>query len=326
MRKLLLGTTALAAAATISANAVLADSAPTITGYYEWTYNSRSSAQTALDGTTYGSDSEITFKFSNKTPSGLDISLTTELLADGGDSTIDEASLTIKGGFGTIVLGNNDGAGDTYGVAAADLIAEETAPTQMSATIGTGSDIGQGDLDADKVVYHLPAMADGALTAGASFANAGEEGNADSTAYGVKYTADAGGAAITVGAATQTTENALKDVETSNIGIKVVSGDASFIVSQGSSESNDEDIETNGFAASYKMANGMTVGAYTVNSEDDKDAGEEYERTGVEVQYTIASGLTAYINVDDYEYKTGASSSTTADSGTNSKLTIKATF
>ena len=41
MRKLLLGTTALAAAATLSANAALAD--VSISGYYEWTYQSQSS-------------------------------------------------------------------------------------------------------------------------------------------------------------------------------------------------------------------------------------------------------------------------------------------
>ena len=52
MRKLLLGTTALAAAATLSANAALAD--VSISGYYEWKYQSRSSNVTANDGTTFG--------------------------------------------------------------------------------------------------------------------------------------------------------------------------------------------------------------------------------------------------------------------------------
>ena len=41
MRKLLLGTTALAAAATLSANAALAD--VSISGYYEWKVQSQSS-------------------------------------------------------------------------------------------------------------------------------------------------------------------------------------------------------------------------------------------------------------------------------------------
>ena len=85
-----------------------------------------------------------------------------------------------------------------------------------------------------------------------------------------------------------------------------------------------------GASVSYALPNGMKVGAYTFKSEDDLDAGEEYSRNGVEVQYTIASGLTAYVNIDDYDYKEGTSDGTTAshinDSGTASKLTIKATF
>ena len=52
---------------------------------------------------------------------------------------------------------------------------------------------------------------------------------------------------------------------------------------------------------------------------------EEYTNSGVEIAYTVASGLTAYINVEDYEYKAGTSGGT-ADSGTASKLTIKASF
>ena len=70
----------------------------------------------------------------------------------------------------------------------------------------------------------------------------------------------------------------------------------------------------------------MTIGAYTMESDDGLDAGQEYSKSGVEVQYEIASGLTAVVTVDDYEYKVGTSSQGTADSGTNSKLTIKASF
>ena len=69
----------------------------------------------------------------------------------------------------------------------------------------------------------------------------------------------------------------------------------------------------------------MSVGAFTVEVEDDTSS-EEYTNTGAEIQYTIASGLKAFLNVEDYDYKIGTSTSTTADSGTVSKLTIKATF
>ena len=64
-----------------------------------------------------------------------------------------------------------------------------------------------------------------------------------------------------------------------------------MILSQGGYEASDEDIENAGASISYAMPNGMTVGAYTFKSEDDLDAGEEYTRSGVELQYTIATGL-----------------------------------
>ena len=55
---------------------------------------------------------------------------------------------------------------------------------------------------------------------------------------------------------------------------------------------------------------------------------EEYSNTGGEVAYTIASGLTAYLNLNDYKYEIGAGTGvgTTADNGTVTKLTIKASF
>ena len=59
--------------------------------------------------------SEIKFSFTNKTDSGLTIGYTVELDSDAADTAIDESSLSISGGFGKVVLGQNDGAGDNYG-------------------------------------------------------------------------------------------------------------------------------------------------------------------------------------------------------------------
>jgi len=333
MRKLLLGTTALAAAATLSANAALAD--VSISGAYEWNYNSRSSNQSALDGTSFGNDSEIKFTFTNKTDSGLTITAVTELYADGdessdtasttGGSSTDEHSISISGGFGTIKLGNDDSVGDNFGIEAEDLIAEESAPTQASATVLLDTDIVSASSDTNKISYYLPAM--GGFTAGISHYTA-EAGTSDSTEYGAQFTTSAAGSTITIGGATGSTDTAsgTPSIDSQNIGVKIVSGPVSVILAQSSYEASDEDREANGASISYDMGNGMIIGAYTMESDDALDAGEEYSKSGVELQYTIASGLTAVVTVDDYEYKTGTSDSATADSGTNSKLTIKASF
>ena len=322
MRKLLLGTTALAAAATLSANAALAD--VSISGYYEWKVQSQSSNVAATDGTTFANDSEIAFKFSNKTDSGLTIGMVTELSSDDADTAIDESSLSIAGGFGKVVLGGNDGVGDNYGVASSDLPAEEIMTAGQSDSIGIhNADISNLAGDASKIAYHLPAM--GGLTAGVSYVDSGAAGSADSTEVGFKYAMDAAGASITIGGATGTTENATQDIDSQVLGIKVGSGNITAAVSQATLEQSGVDEESNGASVSFKVSDGMTFTVHTTETEDSGNS-EKYTNSGAEIAYTIASGLTAYVNVEDYDYKVGTSTGNTADSGTVSKLTIKATF
>ena len=71
----------------------------------------------------------------------------------------------------------------------------------------------------------------------------------------------------------------------------------------------------------------MTLAAYTAEVDDDISK-EEYSNTGAELIYTIASGLKAIVTIEDYDYKkgTGSGAGTVDDSGTHSKLTMKATF
>jgi len=328
MRKLLLGTTALAAATAMS-TAALAD--VSISGGYEFKYKSVSSSKVTKDGTTFSQgDNDLVLTFTNKTDSGLNLTYRYDIGSIGSDGaglTGDENSLSIAGGFGKVVLGTDDDASDAYNIDEMDLIAEEPTYAMASSSIGTSSSVSSSD--AIKVAYHLPAM--GGLTTGISYADSGEVGATDTTAYGLRYTMDAAGASVTVGYANKTTEAATKDTDQTNMGLKVVSGDLSMIISQGTYEAVDEDRENQGASLSYKLPNGMTIGAYTFKSEDTLDAGEEYTRNGAEVQYTIASGLTAVINVDNYEYKHTASThesatGTHADDGTQTQLTLKAAF
>ncbi len=325
MRKLLLGTSALVAA-TFSANA-LAD--VSISGYYEWRYESRSSQVTSSDGTTFGSDSEVKISFSNKTDSGLDVGLKMELETDAGNSLVQESAITIAGGFGKLQLGGDDGINDgSIPVSALDLIGEEMFYTSgASAAADTDLGIKNGDManlgsNSNKIAYYLPAM--GGLSVGVSHTNASAAGNADTTDYGAAYTMDAGGASITVSGATGTTENASQDIDSQVIGIKVVQGNVSAIVSQAEYEAASNDEQSTAAAVSFKVSDAMTIGVFTAETEDDS-TNEEYTNTGAELNYAIASGLNAIINVEETDYKPGTTGNT-ADSGTTSKLTIKATF
>jgi len=345
MRKLLLGTTALAAAATISANVAVAD--VSISGAYEWKYQSTSSNITANDGTTFATDSEIAFKFSNKTDSGLTIGMVTELESDDADTAINESSLSISGGFGKIVLGGNDGVGDNYGVASTDLPGEEIFATGTDGLTILNADINGLSGDANKISYHMPAM--GGLTAGVSFMNSGAAGSADSTEFGAKYSMSAGGAAITLGVATGTTEASSQDIDSQVMGIKVSSGNITAAISQSTYEKaavaavagsastataarvapiaavDKSDEESTGAAVSFKVNDGMTITLHTTET-DDAVTSEEYSNSGVELAYTLAPGLSAYLNVEDYDYKAGNSTGNTDNAGTASKFTINAAF
>ena len=336
MRKLLLNSTTIASVAAITASitavtASVAIADVSISAFTDFKYMSRSSQVTANDGTTTDSDSEIAFKFSNKTDSGLTIGYTVELESDEGLASaiaIDESSFSIAGGFGKVVLGQNDSVADDYAISADDVAGESEAPTVASASIGTSTDIELSDGDTRKVSYHLPAM--GGFTGGASFTNSGTNNGTDTTSFGFNYEVESGGNTVTLGASTATTEASTTDTDAQILGLKVVSGNLTFVASQTAYEAVDEDIGTTGAGVSYEMANGMVLAAYTMKSEDDLDAGEEYTKSGVELQYNIANGLTAFINVDDYQYKAATSPDTdgtsVVDSGTASKLTIAASF
>ena len=333
MRKLLLGTTALAAAATLSANAALAD--VSISAATEWHYINHGSQDATLDGDKFSQDSEIAFKFSNKTDSGLTIGYTVELESDAGAGgaglIIDESSFTISGGFGSIQLGQNDGVATSYAIEAEDATAEESAGSMASATIRLDTDISLDETDNNKIAYTLPAM--GGFKAGISFEDSGAgsaaANKADITAVGASFTTEAAGSTVTIGAATVTKENSAgTDSDAQNIGVKIASGAATFYLAQSINESSDEDITAQGFGASYNLGNGITLAGFTMTAEDDLDAGEEYTANSVEATYSIASGLAAVLNVTNYDYKAGTNNdnSEAADDGTITKLVIKASF
>jgi len=328
MRKLLISSTALATVAGLTASAAFAD--VSITATSEYALSDRSSKVTASNGTFQSQTSEVGMTFSNKTDNGLTVSYNTQFTS-AGTVAIDESALSISGGFGKIVLGQKDGVGGTYGIGAGDLIAEESGTgTTVSATISTGSDIVLGTNDNNKIAYHIPAM--GGLTAGISFEDSGASATADTatdtSSFGVRYVTDMNGIAITLGAATATTETAagVSSTKATNTGIKVVKGNISAIYASTSYQAEGEDRDSAGYSISYNMGDGLVVGAYSDTSEDQRDVGEKYAVSGFEAQYTLASGLTAVLNLDNYDYDAPTTNAAGSDDGSLTKLTIKAAF
>jgi outer membrane protein OmpU len=329
MRKLLLNSSAIVTLAALTAGTAIAD--VSISGTAEWFHASRNSDIAASNGSYQGVANEVIFSFSNKTDTGLDIGFTTEWNTSGTAGAIDESSISIAGGFGKVVLGNNDSVADAFAVESTDLIAEENsglAPT--SSTIRIDTDLALGNAaDVVKVAYYTPAI--GGFTAGISVEDSGASATAnaatDTTTVGARYTMDLGGTTVSLSAAQAKQEQAAGVVDNvdKNMAIKVVSGNISAIYASTNYKAADEDIDAMGVAVSYNIGNGFVIGAYAESSTDDLDAGEAYDVEGVELQYTIAEGLTAVLNHDNYAYKRGDLTSV-ADDGTNTKFTIKAAF
>jgi len=326
MRKFLLSTSAIAGISLMSSVA-MAD--VTISGTFEWGYDDADSNVASNDGTSTGSTNEVNIDFTNKTDSGLTVTYNTDLDTDGGG--IDDNSLTISGGFGSITLGETDGASDAFGMNPLSLVQEESGGSLLGASATTGNVMtstgGKLDGNGDKVTYKLPAM--GGLTAGASFQNGGVAGGTDTQTFGFAYAMEAGGNAITLGYSSANQEAVTADNDGTSLGVKVVTaGGITFMVAQGTQESNGEDLTAQSAGISYTLANGITLNAGTINSEDDIDTGEEYTMSTYEAVYTIASGLTAVVTVSDFDYEEGTVNNAGKDdiNGTTTSLHIKASF
>ena len=227
MRKLLLTSSALVAAASISSYAVADVS---VTGGFEWAYKSVSSGITTSDGDSMVTDNEIVISFSNKTDNGLTIGGKFEMDVDAANATTDESVMTISGGFGTFRLGQEDSIHETFGITEVDLIDEEgdgryvgTATHTISANAGE-----QGSNDTNKIAYVTPAM--GGFKAGISVEDSGDDATTDMTAMGAKYVMPMAGGSLEV-RYNQSTRDGATDTDSTNMGAKFTMGAMTLIAS-----------------------------------------------------------------------------------------------
>jgi len=330
MRKLLLSSSALVAAASISSYAVADVS---VTGGFEWKYIQKAADLTSVDGDDFGTDNEIVISFSNKTDSGLTIGGKMELGNYNDDTAnttavIDESVLTIAGGFGSFRLGNEDSMHETFGITEVDLIDEEgdgrVANNTISANAGE-----QGSTDTNKIAYITPAM--GGFKAGISVEDSGTGTAAtDMTAMGASYTMPMAGGSLVV-KYNQSTLDGTTDTDSTNMGAQLNMGAMSIIVASMTRETGTtRDEEGTGFSIKYDMGGGMTVAASTTEVEDTGTTAagenEKYTSNIGEVVYTVAPGLKAKVTYTDYEYKDGGGAAGNDDSGQITQLTISASF
>ena len=346
MRKILLSSTSLIAAATIASYATADVS---VTGSFDWKYANIASNVAASDGTTMAQDHEVVISFSEKTDTGLTVSGRYDVDAD--TDGIDESSISISGGFGTITMGANDGVSDAFGVTEQDLINDEPhlakfnpmflADTNANTTVGIMTNAGEVNVsgDANKIAYITPSM--GGFKAGYSVADAGvNTASNDTTDIGLSYTMplEGGSLLFEYNQVKREATDTIEEIQASNYGVTVSMGALTAIASSGQFEEATagstaltEDIEATGFGVKYDMGGGMTIAASVMESEDSADAAaatgakEKYSSNIGEISYSIAPGLTANLTYNDFDYKVGGSG-LTAEAGSITQLTINASF
>ena len=298
-----------------------------ISGTTEFYYKNDDSQITANNGTSMGNtDNEIKLTFSNKTDTGLEFGYIVELTT-GADSssTVDESSLYISGSAGKVVLGGNDAVTDNFGIGEQDIMDEEVTGTYTSATIQSNAGEKTYGADLTKASYFTPTF--GGFQAGVSVYDSGAAGTTDSTSYGASYTIDNLKIGYTNGS--QEVAAGTVDNESQSLGAKLALGNATLIAAMSKVEGDDEDIDSIGFGASYKVNADITVAASTMNSEDSLDLSgtekEELTQHMLEIKYQIAPGLAGYVNYTDYDYKNGGEASTD-DNGAVTQFKIAASF
>jgi len=364
MRKLLLGTTALAAAVTLSANTVLAD--VSISGAMEWTYESRDSGLTltpygsGASNDDFSSDTNVKMTFTNKTDSGLTIGMVLDMETIGDDAAsgvaADEQYMFIKGGFGEIQLGMNDGAGDQLTRTASDLTGPDANSdnggfytgrnTNNAASVAanegfTDTDATRladdnadliGDInDKNNITYLMPAI--GGLSLGVSYMDAGdaESANGDMTVFGAKYAFESGAVTGTLHYANASKGGASAGDGSTNsdsMAIDVTSGPFRAVFAQANHDmSTAVTTEVTDYGVQYDLGNGIVLSAVGTQIEENT-GGETSDITTIGLKYNIASGLDAYLTYADYDYKAGDAASATNpdDDGSVTYITVKAAF
>jgi len=333
MRKLLLGSTTLAAATTLATSVALAD--VSVSGGYEFTYKSQDSgiASTGSSFDEFTTDADVTFSFTNKTDSGLTIGMHL-VMENGGE---DESNMTIQGGFGKLQLGADDGAGDQLTRTAHDLVGPDALNDGGGAVVRAAGNGNLADDNADlindindqpAITYILPSM--GGLTIGASYRDAGSgaANNDDETVVAAKYAFESGAVKGTIHYGTNSIgganvgDGSLND---NSMALDVSTGPFRAVIAKAESDVTTAiSTEVTDYGIQYNVGNGLTLAAVGTQIEENT-GGETSDVTTVSAKYNIASGLDAYITYHDYDYQAG-SSNETSDDCSWTQVTVKATF
>ena len=314
MRKILLASTALVAFGTVAANA--AD--VTISGATDWHYINydNTSNSGAQNGSYIDHDSDVDFKFTTTTDNGLTLTFAAGLSETGSDDN----NLTIAGDFGSLKL-----IGDGEGLA--DSAMDETVADNFS-TLSPGLGMHGGDLNANTIMYTLPSMA--GLTLKVHHQDAGVSTKGDNTAFLAEYSADISGGSVKAQYISSSTDDTgasgnQSGTDSTSMGLRFSLSDVQVTASQHtkSINTNAYDYKNDVIDVKYTGIEGLSISAFSLSGEDDKNTSYDFNQSAASITYTIASGLTASVTMTDSEVTTSAGVKSNDDA---TVLNIKATF
>ena len=293
MKNILFATTALVATAGIASADV------SISGFTEMGIFDNGSGDMQ-----FFNDIDVTFSMSGETDGGLSFGASVDLDESTassnkamGNNSEGGIAANISGGFGTVTLGDTDGASDwamTETAVGGALADDHTAHAGYSGNSDFDS-LGGGQI----LRWNHTIGTMGVAVSMAQANNGASSANGDIMQAGIKYSMDAGDATVALGlgfvdAGTQ----GAGDSNSVGISVKVASGNLSGIINYTDGEISGDSSSHTGFGIGYSM-DALTVG---VNyGEKDSDANGKTDGFGLAVNYSMGGGAVFQLGYGDGE-------------------------
>ena len=315
MRKILLASTALVAAAGISAaSAEISFSGSTKVQYITTSSNNADNASTGENGTSYGGDTNLGLSWSSTTDSGLSLSVSYDVDAD-------EGSGSITGDWGTFTFNDaNEAMG--IGMGNADAVSNMRIHDASDTLTYTGEEaIGGG-----RIAYSNSISG---IEFGIGIGDSGTSTASNETSYGVSYSSSVNGDDVTIGYATASTgadntSTSATDLNATSMTLDVTVGDIGISMAQNTQKADNatgavDDLKSTNFGVTYAITDSLTLQAASVAASGTSSgtAGYKYDESAYGVAYTIASGVSLAVSYSDY-----SQSDDTAGTGTNVQLSV----
>jgi hypothetical protein len=282
--------------------------------------------RTAVSDETLGlTDQTVTVSFSAVTDSGLSLSYSTQMQS----STSQNAS--ISGDFGTIAMSGTAHAAESFDVTSptmtgghgdVQIIPEDgTVSTYVDGTEDDVTGVRRNEADmshlsGNNIAYYSPSI--NGFSFGASIGSL--DSTDDVTSFGAKYSADMGGVSYSIGYAAS---EGAANVSADHMGVSITAGDITVGIATADNEtSTSSKEEVTSYGVTYVMSDALSLNAGHVNSENTL-ASKEMTVTSIGASYTIASGLTAHIANNSFDYK---ESSATVNDGSIMSVMLTLSF